>query len=190
MVSLYPMSESFVEIIYWIQIVLLLDNAPANFSISTLQSNDCKVVTKFLPPNTTSLIQPMDQGILESVKRRYKKSLLCYFWGAKWMFFKDHSRNYEGVNHQRCIWVAQSWDEISQETLMNGWNKLPQKPGFPPSGSSSWNPELSVHDTTEFGELFDFLGWTEGDDNWQSPDDWLHEDTQILTISYWTMKEL
>ena len=48
------------------KILLLLDNAPAHPSISTLQSNDGKIVTKFLPPNTTLLIQPVDQGILES----------------------------------------------------------------------------------------------------------------------------
>ena len=60
------------------KILLILDNAPAHPSMSTLQSNDGKVVTKFLPMNTTSLIQPMDQGILESMKRRYKKSLLRF----------------------------------------------------------------------------------------------------------------
>ena len=54
------------------KILLLLDNAPAHPSMSTLQSNDGKVVTKFLPPNTTSLIQPMDQGILESMKSYLK----------------------------------------------------------------------------------------------------------------------
>ena len=30
------------------------------------------------PPNTTSLIQPMDQDILENIKRRYKRGLLLW----------------------------------------------------------------------------------------------------------------
>lgn len=30
----------------------------------------------FLPSNTTALIQPMDQGVLEAMKRRYRKAVL------------------------------------------------------------------------------------------------------------------
>ena len=29
-----------------------------------------------LPPNTTPLIQTMDQGVLEALKRRYRRSML------------------------------------------------------------------------------------------------------------------
>ena len=58
------------------KILLLLDNAPAHPSTETLQSRDGNVKVMFLPPNTTSILQPMDQGILEAMKRRYKKSLL------------------------------------------------------------------------------------------------------------------
>ena len=58
------------------KILLLLDNAPSHPSTETLTSADGKVTTCFLPPNCTSVIQPMDQGILEVFKRRYKKQLL------------------------------------------------------------------------------------------------------------------
>ena len=54
-----------------------MDNAPpAHPSAEVLQSRDGKVKTIFLPPKTTSVLQPMDQGILEATKRQYKKSLL------------------------------------------------------------------------------------------------------------------
>ena len=33
-----------------------------------------KIKCLFLPPNVTSLIQPMDQGVLENIKRRYEAS--------------------------------------------------------------------------------------------------------------------
>ena len=39
-------------------------------------SKDKLVKAMFLPPNVTSLIQPMDQGVLECLKRHYKGSLL------------------------------------------------------------------------------------------------------------------
>ena len=58
------------------KILLLLDNSPAHPSSDNLQSLDRTVTTMFLSANTTSLVQPIDQGILESVKRRYKKLLL------------------------------------------------------------------------------------------------------------------
>ena len=56
--------------------VLLLDNSSAHPDEEELISADGKVIAKFLPPNVTSLIQPMDQGVLESIKRRYRKKIL------------------------------------------------------------------------------------------------------------------
>jgi hypothetical protein len=47
--------------------VLLLDNAPLHPRESIPTSNDGLIV-KFLPPNATAVIQPMDQGVIISVK--------------------------------------------------------------------------------------------------------------------------
>ena len=57
-------------------VLLLLDNAPAHPSCDKLTSRDGKVTSLFLPPYTTSILQPLDQGVLEAMKRRYKKYLL------------------------------------------------------------------------------------------------------------------
>ena len=46
--------------------VLLLDNCSAHPDEEDLVSTDGKVTAKYLPPNVTSLIQPMDQGVLVS----------------------------------------------------------------------------------------------------------------------------
>ena len=56
--------------------VLVLDSCSAHPSEDELVSADKEIIAKFLPPNVTSLIQPMDQGVLESIKRRYKRKLL------------------------------------------------------------------------------------------------------------------
>ena len=47
--------------------VLVLDNCSAHPDQTELVSDDGKIIAKFLPPNVTSLIQPMDQGVIEAV---------------------------------------------------------------------------------------------------------------------------
>ena len=59
-----------------VKAILLLDNAPSHPSTDVLQSSDKSVTAMYLPANTTSLIQPMDQGVLETIKRHYKRDLL------------------------------------------------------------------------------------------------------------------
>ena len=50
------------------KIVLLVDNCPAHPSIGNLASAELI----FLPPNTISKLQPMDQGVIRSLEARYK----------------------------------------------------------------------------------------------------------------------
>ena len=42
------------------KILVMLDNAPAHPSTETLKSTGGEVATMFLPPNTTSVVQPRD----------------------------------------------------------------------------------------------------------------------------------
>ena len=56
--------------------LLLLDNIPSHPDASSLISKDGNIKALFLPPNTTPLLQPMDQGVLEALKRWYRKALL------------------------------------------------------------------------------------------------------------------
>jgi len=44
--------------------LLLLDNCPAHLPAETLRSKDGKIRVAYLPKNTTSKIQPMDQGVI------------------------------------------------------------------------------------------------------------------------------
>ena len=56
--------------------ILILDNYSAHPSEDEPISEDGQIVAKFLPTNVTSLIQPMDQGVLECPNRIYRKSIL------------------------------------------------------------------------------------------------------------------
>ena len=48
--------------------LLILDNCSAHPSEELLVSPDGLVTATYLPPNVTSLVQPMDQGVLECMK--------------------------------------------------------------------------------------------------------------------------
>ncbi|GBN80184.1 hypothetical protein AVEN_96301-1 [Araneus ventricosus] len=56
------------------KIVLLLDNCSAHPAEEELHLKNIKLV--FLPPNTTSIIQPLDQGIIRSFKFHYRKTFV------------------------------------------------------------------------------------------------------------------
>ena len=53
------------------KIALLIDNCPVHPSVSDLTN----VQLVFLPPNTTSVLQPMDQGVIRSLKAHYRGEL-------------------------------------------------------------------------------------------------------------------
>jgi len=55
-------------------IILLIDNTKCHLSDNINNLSNVKV--HFLPPNTTSHLQPLDQGIIYSLKAKYRK-LLC-----------------------------------------------------------------------------------------------------------------
>jgi hypothetical protein len=78
--------------------LLLMDNAPAHPTCE-IKSDDGKITCLFLPANTTPLIQPMDQGIIENIKRRYRKA----FIGSLNSSDNEMSvRVLENVQHKRC----------------------------------------------------------------------------------------
>lgn len=101
--------------------MLLLDNAPSHPSIDILKTEDGNIFVTYLPPNVTSLIQPMDQGILETFKRRYRKSLLR----AVLQDDNDLKSFYKKWTIKDAMYsAAESWSEITPITLRKSWRKL------------------------------------------------------------------
>ena len=53
--------------------------------VLVIQIENCYSI--MLPPNATSLIQPLDQGVIAMVKARYRK------WYLRWMLAQDNLAN-------------------------------------------------------------------------------------------------
>lgn len=128
--------------------LLLLDNAPAHPDDLCVGNIRCM----FLPPNTTSTLQPMDQGVLECLKRRYRKLLLTE------LLFGD--RDVDGVVNfwktltlKDCVyWIAEAWDFLPQRTVQRSWHKL--APYLNDSNSANEQPTEEVETISDFHELF------------------------------------
>jgi hypothetical protein len=56
--------------------MLLMDHRLAHPSADVLILKDGKIKAKFLPKNTTALIQPTDQGIIQACKIYYHSELV------------------------------------------------------------------------------------------------------------------
>ena len=71
--------EKLIEVGVEPKVLLVMDNCPAHPSEEELNTDDGSAKSHFLTPNATSLIQPMDQGVLGRMKRIYRKSLLMIY---------------------------------------------------------------------------------------------------------------
>lgn len=103
------------------KVLLLLDNAPSH----SIELNHPNVQIVFLPPNTTSLLQPLDQGIIATFKAYYlRKSfqLILDKMELENTGVKDVWKKFTILN---CVEiVAASLKEIRGTTLKSCWKAL------------------------------------------------------------------
>ena len=106
------------------KIVLLLDNAPVHLILDeTKEKLDC-INVKFLPPNTTTKLQPCDAGIIHSFKCHYKR-----------FFIQNRIDAYDNVQNgfvdkladynifEALQNSAEAWSMVSSQTISNCWKK-------------------------------------------------------------------
>ena len=86
---------------------------------STLELSNMTLV--FLPPNVTSIVQPLDQGIIASFKIQYKKKLL------RWVLsqyddatLKDLRKVVPNIR-QAIMWSYEVWSELDAQIVKNCW---------------------------------------------------------------------
>ena len=125
-------------------ILLLIDNCPAHPSI---QLSNVKVV--FLPANTTSKLQPCDAGIIETMKRGYRKKFLRHLiinLDDDVTSARDLAKKVTVLD--AIFWVNSAWKECKPEMIKRCWAKCGFRPErFLPEEQQS--PSAHVEDLAE-----------------------------------------
>lgn len=110
------------------KVLLLVDNAPGHpKNIQEELNNEFNFIKfVFLPPNTTSLIQPMDQMVISNFKKTYLKLLFekCFetcdtMSVSLKTFWSDHFNIVIAIKL-----IIKSWDEITSNCLKAAWGPL------------------------------------------------------------------
>ena len=88
------------------KVALIIDNCPVHPVIENLKS----IIIYFLPPNTTSALQPMDQGVIWSLKSKYRTRII-----QKVLAAIDQGKQLPVISKLEAIKVlALSWSGISK----------------------------------------------------------------------------
>lgn len=102
--------------------ILLIDNAPSHASETQLISDDGKIITMFLPPNCTPLIQPMDQNAIRITKLHYRKSLLVHVLSLD---ENDISKAIKNLTIKDAAFLlASSWNKLSPDIIAKCWKNI------------------------------------------------------------------
>ena len=102
-------------------IILLLDNAGCHPPDIVGKYGNIKII--WLPPNTTSKLQPLDLGIIQNFKTYYRKLLLKYVL-SKIDECETGSDVAKSVNVLLAIrWIAQAWDSVQESTIAKCFKK-------------------------------------------------------------------
>lgn len=81
--------------------ILLAEVKALCSDMDVLQSADGKIKCIFLPKNTTSLIQPMAQEVINAFKRSYTRGTIWMLCWLFWRMRKIWKRTPEGREHWR-----------------------------------------------------------------------------------------
>ncbi|XP_049780629.1 jerky protein homolog-like [Schistocerca cancellata] len=106
--------------------LVLLENAPTHPSCDILNEKDEFIKVTFLPPNVISLLQSMDQGVIETFKRYYRKELLRKLLlereedGEESLLRNDKNIDLKDASYM----ISAAWNSVKEENLKKAWNKI------------------------------------------------------------------
>lgn len=114
------------------KVLFFLDNCQAHPPMVQIYLKAIKL--KFFPPNTTSILQPMDQGVIQNLKVHYRHRFLQRVLEAM-----DQGREYKSNLLDAITDVYKAWCvDVKTSTIRNCFNKA----GF--GTFDNWSDEDSV----------------------------------------------
>ena len=100
--------------------LLVLDNAPSHYEGNELESDDGLIKVIYLPPNTTALLQPMDQNVIYCIKTKYRIQLVKELLASE-----NVDQGIKLINIKDTVFLLHSsWSDISASLIKNSWSKL------------------------------------------------------------------
>lgn len=97
------------------QVLLLLDNASSHTEPPLLSNTK----VKFIPPNTTSHLQPMDGGIIQNFKVYYRRCL-----GSHFVQCIDEGKQPSVDLRQAIGMISDAWGDVKTPTTANCWRHV------------------------------------------------------------------
>ena len=106
------------------KIIFLVDNAPVHLILDETKRKLDSIDVKFLPPNTTTKLQPCDANIINSFKCHYKR-----------LFVQNRINAYDdmqdGIVEELADYTiydalqnaAEAWNMVTPQTISNCWKK-------------------------------------------------------------------
>ena len=123
-------------------VLLIMDNFPAHIGGVELAPPPTNIRVQWLPSNSTSIYQPLDQGILQNMKVYYKRRWLHYM-------IEQYEMQLDPLStitlNDAVHWILSAWKhEVTNTTIYNCFRKStviqPQLPNLP----SDPIPDLST----------------------------------------------
>ncbi|KAH8039617.1 hypothetical protein HPB51_007817 [Rhipicephalus microplus] len=155
------------------KILLIVDNCSAHIVNVRLTH----VRREFLPPNNTSLLQPLDQGIIKSVKAEFRKRLVQRF------IINLRLKQPTSVNvRQAAEILTGAWWNVKTSTIRNCWRK-----------AGLIKAPAQVEDNLEEDHSNPGDLWTEVEEllpDVSSFDDYVESDSAALTSADMTTEEI
>jgi hypothetical protein len=107
------------------KVLLILDN----FAGHIIDHEPTNVELLFLPPNTTSVLQPLDGGIIRAFKAHFKRRQFSKAYRAVGLIQSGRpdlvgpiDQLFEIDQLQAMKWIRDAWDSISSETIKTCWD--------------------------------------------------------------------
>lgn len=104
------------------RVVLLMDNFSAHESAAKeIESQLENILILWLPPNSTTKYQPLDQGIINNWKVIWKKNWILYM-------VKEYDRGFDPLTTMTVLqgirWAIEAWSvDVKVDTIRNCFNK-------------------------------------------------------------------